>query len=390
MSKDHILVVEDNETNRVYLNLLLEDTYKVSLAENGAQALQIAAAHPRPQLILLDIVMPEMDGYEVCRRLKENPKTRDILVIFFTSLLEKGGEYKGLSLGAIDYIAKPVQPELLRIRIKQHLDLLHAREELRQALEKEHQANLAKSEFLANMSHEMRTPMHAILSYANFGLRRINKVPRQKLAEYFQEIRDSGERLTLLLNDLLDLAKLEAGSMSYAMEEHDLTETIRDAVSEFRAVAEEKYIQLILKAPETPLIGFFDDARIGQVARNLLSNALKFTESGKKITIEVMRDVPIPHEPEVQPGLGFSVCDQGVGIPPAEIETIFDKFIQSSTTKSGAGGTGLGLAICSQIIKAHHGKIRAENNKNGGATFSVLLPAKNGISRNHATSETGK
>ncbi len=390
MSKDHILVVEDNETNRVYLNLLLEDTYKVSLAENGAQALQIAAAHPRPQLILLDIVMPEMDGYEVCRRLKENPKTRDILVIFFTSLLEKGGEYKGLSLGAIDYIAKPVQPELLRLRIKQHLELLHAREELRKALEKEHQANLAKSEFLANMSHEMRTPMHAILSYANFGLRRIDKVPRQKLAEYFQEIRDSGERLTLLLNDLLDLAKLEAGSMSYAMEEHNLTGTIKEAVSEFKAVAEEKGIQLILKAPEKPLIGFFDEARIGQVVRNLLSNALKFTDSGKIITIEVAQDVLAPHGPDTKPALRFGVCDQGMGIPPTEIETIFDKFIQSSATKSGAGGTGLGLAICNQIIQAHHGKIWAKNNKNGGATFTVLLPTRAGISEDPDKSGSGR
>ncbi|HHL35238.1 MAG TPA: hybrid sensor histidine kinase/response regulator [Desulfobulbaceae bacterium] len=383
MNKDHVLVVEDNETNRVYLNLLLEDEYKVSLAENGAQALHIAAAHPQPQLVLLDIVMPEMDGYEVCRRLKENPETKDILVIFFTSLLEEGGEYKGLSLGAIDYIAKPVQPELLRIRIKQHLDLLHTRKSLQEALQKEHQANLAKSEFLANMSHEMRTPMHAILSYANFGLRRIDKVPLQKLAEYFQEIRDSGERLTLLLNDLLDLAKLEAGSMSYAMKEHDITSTIKEAVTEFKAAAEERGIHLILKAPETPLIGKFDDARIGQVMRNLLSNALKFTEAGKKITIQVAQDVHNSHGPDGKPALRFSIHDQGIGIPPSEIETIFNKFIQSSTTKSGAGGTGLGLAICNQIIQAHHGKIWAENNENGGATFFVLLPKRAAI-------ETGK
>jgi len=383
MKKDHILVVEDNETNRVYLNLLLEDEYRVSLAENGAQALQIAVTHPQPQLILLDIVMPEMDGYEVCRRLKKNPDTQDILVIFFTSLLEEGGEYKGLSIGAIDYIAKPVQPELLRIRIKQHLDLLHAREELQKALEKEHQANLAKSEFLANMSHEMRTPMHAILSYANFGLRRTNKVPLEKLAEYFQEIKDSGERLTLLLNDLLDLAKLEAGSMSYAMEEHNILAVVKEAVMEFQAAAEEKGIILALDAPATPLIGRFDDARIGQVVRNLLSNALKFTESGKKITLQVTEEMYSLKEQENNQAIKISIRDQGVGIPPSEIETIFDKFIQSSTTKSGAGGTGLGLTICNQIIQAHHGKIWAKNNKNGGATFFVLLPKRTAI-------ETGK
>ncbi len=390
MKKDHILVVEDNETNRVYLNLLLEDEYRVSLAENGVQALRIAATQPQPHLILLDIVMPEMDGYEICRRLKANPETKDILVIFFTSLLEEGGEYKGLSIGAIDYISKPVQPELLRIRIKQHLALLHARKELQKALKKEHQANLAKSEFLANMSHEMRTPMHAILSYANFGLRRIDKVPREKLAEYYQEIKNSGERLTLLLNDLLDLAKLEAGSMSYAMAENDISAIVGEVVMEFKAAAEEKGILLSLDAPEAPLIGWCDHARLGQVIRNLLSNALKFTDPGKKITLQVAEDVHNIGGREDNQAIKISVRDQGIGIPPSEIETIFDKFIQSSTTKSGAGGTGLGLAICNQIIQAHHGKIWAENNENGGAVFFVLLPKRAAISQNSVDSGTDK
>ena len=390
MKKDHILVVEDNETNRVYLNLLLEDEYRVSLAENGVQALRIAATQPQPHLILLDIVMPEMDGYETCRRLKANPETKDILVIFFTSLLEEGGEYKGLSIGAIDYISKPVQPELLRIRIKQHLALLHARKELQKALKKEHLANLAKSEFLANMSHEMRTPMHAILSYANFGLRRIDKVPREKLAEYYQEIKNSGERLTLLLNDLLDLAKLEAGSMSYAMAEYDISAIVGEAVMEFKAAAEEKGILLTLDAHEAPLICWCDHARIGQVIRNLLSNALKFTDAGKKITLQMVKDIHNIDGREDNQAIKISVRDQGIGIPPSEIETIFDKFIQSSTTKSGAGGTGLGLAICNQIIQAHHGKIWAENNENGGAVFFVLLPKRAAISQNSVDSGTDK
>ena len=231
-------------------------------------------------------------------------------------------------------------------------------------------ANRAKTEFLANMSHELRTPMHAILSYAQFGLHRIDKVPREKLQEYFREIKDSGDRLILLLNDLLDLAKLEAGSMSYTMEQRNIVDTVNRVVTEFKAAAEEQGITLELSAPDEPGIGWFDDARIGQVIGNLLSNALKFTENGKSILITVDRILRSPDN-----HIKVTVSDQGIGIPQEELKTIFDKFIQSSSTKSGAGGTGLGLSICGQIIQAHHGRIWAENNRKGGATFSFIFPA---------------
>jgi len=376
MKKAHILVVEDNETNRVFLNLILQDEYLVTLAENGTEALRIAKSSPRPQLILLDIVMPGIDGYEVCRRLKADPETEDILIIFFTSLLEEGGEYRGLSMGAVDYIAKPVQPQLLRIRIKQHLELLQARENLKKALKKEHLANLAKSEFLANMSHEMRTPMHAILSYANFGLQRIDKVPKAKLYEYFHEIKDSGNRMILLLNDLLDLSKLEAGSMEYTMEEQDMRDAAKSAVMEFKAAAEEKGIILTLDLPELPCTAWFDAVRIGQVLRNLLSNAIKFTNDGKEICVAVAKDQYKLDDRKERPVARITVKDQGIGVPTDELETIFDKFVQSSKSKTGAGGTGLGLSICKQIIMQHHGHIKAENKPEGGTLFSFVLPEK--------------
>ncbi len=374
MNKDHILVVEDNETNRVYLNLLLEDEYRVSLAENGACALQIAAAHPQPQLILLDIVMPEMDGYEVCRRLKENPDTQDILVIFFTSLLERGGEYKGLSLGAIDYIAKPVQPELLRIRIKQHLDLLHTRKSLQKALQKEHQANLAKSEFLANMSHEMRTPMHGILSYAQFGIKRIGRVPPEKLLEYFTEIDACGERLMALLNDLLDLAKLESGKMDYTHQLNDIEEQIDIVLAGFTPIAEEKQLRMDKRIRSECRHLVFDRNRIDQVLRNLLSNAVKFSKPGGRILFATSTVFE-----NDQRFLKVTVKDQGIGLPEDELDAIFDKFIQSSETKTGSGGTGLGLAICRQIISDHDGRIWAENNTDGGAVFSFTLPCRQAV-----------
>ncbi len=233
-------------------------------------------------------------------------------------------------------------------------------------------ANQAKNEFLANMSHELRTPMHGILSYANFGIKKIDKVPKEKLLDYFKEIMECGERLMLLLNDLLDLAKLESGRMSYVMQENDMAALIDAIMAEFMVMGQEN--KVILVREPGPHDGCsenlrFDQDRIGQVLRNLLSNALKFSSPGKEIRI-----TSSIWEEEGKTYLKVTVTDQGIGIPENELTTIFDKFIQSSKTKTGAGGTGLGLAICKQIMEDHQGRIWAENNPDGGAVFSFILP----------------
>ncbi len=227
-------------------------------------------------------------------------------------------------------------------------------------------ANRAKSEFLANMSHEIRTPMHGILSFANFGIRKIESVPKEKLLHYFQQIYDSGTRLMSLLNDLLDISKIEAGKMRYQMEKNDLMHIIRVTVSEFETALKDKELSLKMIPPEKPIVALCDSARIGQVIRNLLSNAIKFTPEGKKICIyaENTNDMAV-----------VRVEDQGIGIPPEESESVFDKFVQSSKTRTGAGGTGLGLAISKEIVNAHGGKIRVIPNPEGcGSIFMFTLP----------------
>ncbi len=230
-------------------------------------------------------------------------------------------------------------------------------------------ANRAKTEFLANMSHELRTPMHGILSYAQFGRQRTGRVSEEKLLEYFTEIDTCGRRLLALLNDLLDLAKLESGKMRYTLADGDMEERIESVLSELAPVAEEKQIRfrrdIGLQCGRLP----FDRDRIDQVLRNLLANALKFSKSGGEICCTT-RTV----EKEGRTWLKVSVRDQGIGLPEDELDTVFDKFIQSSATNTGSGGTGLGLAICRQIIQDHEGEIWAENNRDGGATFSFILP----------------
>ena len=227
------------------------------------------------------------------------------------------------------------------------------------------QANLAKSMFLANMSHELRTPLHGILSFANFGLKNVGKVEPAKLHRYFSMIRDSGSTLLRLVNDVLDLAKLEAGKMTLEMREVDFQPLVAKVVDEFDSMTRDKNVALKMLRFDCESQIRLDPTRIMQVVRNLVSNALKFSPQGASVEIGARR----------QGGsLIFSVADAGPGIPENEIEAIFDKFVQSSKTSTGAGGTGLGLAICREIIAAHGGRIWAENKPDRGAVFFFTIP----------------
>jgi len=236
---------------------------------------------------------------------------------------------------------------------------------LKDAKEVAEAANRAKSEFLANMSHELRTPLHGILSFAGFGLKRAATAPPAKVRDYFQQIDQGGRVLLLLLNDLLDLAKWEAGRMPCESRRVDLCGLLATAVDEFRSLTAEKHLAISCDAPDGPIDLLLDPHKIMQVLRNLLSNAVKFSPDGGDIELSLQCDARF---------VVVGVQDHGVGIPEAELETIFDQFVQSSRTKTGAGGTGLGLAICREIVTAHQGRIWAENRPEGGAALFFTLP----------------
>ncbi|MGQ5522013.1 PAS domain S-box protein [Chitinimonas sp. PSY-7] len=260
----------------------------------------------------------------------------------------------------------PAQPDAGSIWVYQDIGERRAAEKaMQRAKELAEAASRAKSEFLANMSHELRTPMHAVLSFAELGERRANHQPDDKLGHYFGRIRNSGQRLLQILNDLLDLSKLEAGKMSYDMKPISIGPLLREIAEEFATLARSRAISIELQEePNLPLVNG-DALRLGQVLRNLVGNALKFSPEGGRITLRA----------SVADGaLHFFVEDQGIGIPADELDVIFDKFVQSSKTKTGAGGTGLGLAICHEIVSAHSGRISASNLREGGARFHVCLP----------------
>ena len=251
--------------------------------------------------------------------------------------------------------------------------------DLRAAKEEAERASQAKTEFLANVTHELRTPMHAILSYANLGRDRQDQASPAKLAGYFERILDSGERLLNLINELLDLSKFEAGRMLLSRQSANAVELCRTVATDLAALATTANVTIEVVADADIGQAVIDTQRMSQLMHNLLANAIRFSPDGGTITVTLMAGLLPGRRASDQgsiPALRISVADRGVGIPEAELESIFDAFVQSSRTSTGAGGTGLGLAICRQIVHAHHGRITAHNRAGGGAEFEVLLPTQ--------------
>jgi len=256
--------------------------------------------------------------------------------------------------------------------VRQHRDHLQElvdekTEDLNRARIRAEEADRAKSEFLANMSHELRTPLHSILSFSQFGIERLGKVNNKKIRSYLEKIHYSGEIQLNLVNDLLDLARLESNSQELFFKQYNLYLLIKSVVSELSSLYENKNIRVTTISEENELYIQCDSSRIMQLIRNLLGNAIKFSPQGSEITIICEKN----HD-----SIKMTIQDQGPGVPDGEKELIFDKFNQSSRTRTGAGGTGLGLAICAQIIEAHKGRIWVENAEPQGAAFKVLLPLK--------------
>lgn len=285
---------------------------------------------------------------------------------FSTRVAQGGKDELGQLSASINRMAETLQETTLS-RSQLTIEVEQRTEALRQARDEAERANQSKSEFLANMSHELRTPMHAIISFSSLGLQKADRVPRDRLSGYFNRIKQSGERLLGLLNDLLDLSKLEAGAVTLQLADEDLAVVARRALDEFAALARERQLRLRLEADAGRHIGRIDAARLHQVLCNLLANAIKFSPAGGQIQITL-------GEAATPGAIALCVEDEGIGIPDDELDAIFDKFVQSSTTNSGAGGTGLGLAICKEIVELHGGQIRLRNRQPAGICAELLLP----------------
>jgi len=241
----------------------------------------------------------------------------------------------------------------------------HTPNELQEAKKMAEAANNAKTTFLGNISHGLRTPMHGILSFASFGIKKHATANPDKILDYFQKIRRSGEALLTLLNDLLDLTKLESGKVVFTFKAANLNSLIDIVREEYNSLALERKLTIRCENLEANEKITLDADKMRQVLHNLLSNAIKFSPEGGTIDIISSRKAN---------SIVVSFRDQGVGIPESEFENIFDKFVQSSRNRANTGGTGLGLSICREIISAHKGRIWAENNRDSGANLSFQIP----------------
>ena len=332
----------------------------------------------QPDLILMAAEMEPVDGFTICSQLKAHSTMQNIPVMLLIKKNTESLVARAYAAGADDYLAIPVQWHCLKCKIQYQLKQHHTINELKKRARELERAKIsaevatqAKSEFFANISHELRTPMHGILSYARFGLKRINKAPREKLEEYFHEIEGSGKRLLNLLNDSLELAKLEAGRVEYDLQVRDIVAEVETVADELAHLAEEKQMTLVTSTPRHPLPVLFDRLWLSRVIRTLVVNSIQSSGPDDTIRIETKKQ---PANRMKDNRVEISIIGQGVDIPEEEINQVFDKLLHNSMTRGDCHGTAMGLSICRQIVQDHHGTIRARSNPDGGTIFSLVLP----------------
>jgi signal transduction histidine kinase len=362
-----ILIVDDERLNRRILAGILEpEGFEVTEADSGEKALEL---YPlvAPDLVLLDVVLPGINGFDACRQLHLRYGPATAPVIFITAKSESDDVVAGLTAGGIDYLPKPIRAKEALARIRTHLQIRLLMAEQRLLVAQLSKANAAKNRFLGMAAHDLRNPLASIRGLAEFLRDGVVGPLTVDQLDLVKTIHGASQEMLLLVNELLDVATIEAGELKIAPEPSDVAELVEKAVYLSNIEATKKQTKIVFTPRERPAPRMLDPNKIRQVVDNLLSNAVKYSPPGSTISVELSA---------AGASITIAVRDQGPGIPVSERHKLFKDFGRTSVMPTGGEkSTGLGLAICRKIVDAHRGTISAENLPERGCVFRVTLPS---------------
>ncbi len=365
-----ILMVDDNLTNiRLLADMLMSRGYQIIQAINGPDALQLAREQG-PDLVLLDIFMPKMDGYEVCRKLKANADTRDIPVMFISALSETSNIVHGFEIGGVDYITKPFQYREVIARVQNQLTLTYQRRQIEALRAQDRQyfesLNRMKDQFIRMATHDLRNPLNVILGYTHvLDKLEVAESDRGLREQVSSNIRISVDKMRTLVTDLLDLAQLEMG-MQLSFTWVSLADFLATCLSSFHILASQEKVDLIYDPPPDDIRVELDENYMTRVIDNLVSNAIKYTPEGGRVSVTACVE---------DDDVVIEVSDTGLGIPVEDLPHLFDPFYRVRQDEhQGVEGSGLGLSIVKTIVDQHNGAIQVDSTVGQGSTFRVILP----------------
>jgi len=360
-----IIVIDDNLEDLTALKNTLKDIYDVYPCPSVSKMFDLLE-HIQPDLILLDVEMPDMNGYEAMKKLKSIDKYHEIPVIFLTFMDDAQSEMEGLKLGALDYIHKPFVAPLLLLRIKMHLTLIDHKLEAQNA-------SRSKGEFLSHMSHEIRTPLSAVIGMINIAA---GTEDIQKIKHCLDRAGNASKHLLNIINNILDMSKIEANKLELSYSEFDFKKMLTGIINLISVRAEEKHQHITVNVKENiPQFLIGDELRLSQVVTNLLTNAIKFTPEKGDVTL----NVEMTEEAGDEVTIRTEVADSGIGITEEQQKRLFTSYNQAdSSISKNFGGTGLGLVISKQIVELMQGTIWIESEFNKGSKFIFTIKAKKG------------
>lgn len=365
-----ILLVDDIVENlKVLGNIFKNEGYQIAIASNGEAAISIARSKS-PDLILLDVQMPGMDGFEVCKILKSEVQTKDIPVLFLTAKTESEDIVKGFELGAVDYITKPFNNNEMLARVRTHTELQLTKRKLENSNKELKNLVATKDKFFSIIAHDLRSPFIALLGFSEIIKDDFTELPEESLLEYINIIYVTANDTYKLLDNLLQWSRIQLGKMDFLPDTFNLKKSVDQICNLLNLQSSQKDITLVNSIPEETVV-FADNNMLDTIIRNIISNAIKFSNINGSVIIGINDAKSNPNDSVIY------IKDQGKGIPYEDQDKLFKLDINYSTTGTNKEkGTGLGLILCKEMVEKHNGKIWFESVPDEGTTFFISLPKK--------------